>query len=96
MQQQVEEVIGPNAFTLDEDAPLAGGIDNDLLVVSAQENLPFINDELGDQEVRVRGTVRAFDLAAFEEEVGFDLDDNLFADWAGRPAIVARAISVEE
>ena len=93
VRQEVEEVLGPNAFTLDEDALLAGGIDNDLLVVSAQENLPFINQELGDAMVQVQGMVREFDLAAFEQELGYDLDDNLFTDWAGRPAIVAQQIT---
>ncbi len=93
VRQEVEEVLGPNAFTLDEDAPLAGGIDDDLLVVSAQQNLPLINDQLGDAMVQVQGTVRTFDLAGLEQEIGFDLDDNLFADWAGRPAIVAEQIT---
>ena len=96
VREEVEEVLGPNAFTLDEDALFAGGIDDELLVVSAQESLPLINDELGSKTVTVWGTVRAFDLAAFEQDIGFDLDDNLFADWAGRPAIVARAVQTVE
>ncbi len=93
---QVEEVISPTAFSIDEDATFAGGIDNDLLVVAAGQNIPFINDELDDKTVLVAGPVRQFDLAAFEQEIGYDLDDAMFESWAGRPAVVAQAIRVAE
>ncbi len=93
---EVEEVIGPTAFKIDEDAVFAGGIDNDLLVVAAGQNIPFINEELGDRTVLAVGPVREFNLAAVEQEIGYDLDDNLFNDWAGRPVIVAKAIYVAE
>jgi hypothetical protein len=43
--------------------------------------------------VQVMGTVREFELPAIEEEVGFDLDDEAFEDFEGRPAIVAQSIS---
>ncbi|MDP9314534.1 MAG: hypothetical protein M3R24_27260 [Chloroflexota bacterium] len=88
----VEEVIGPTAFSLDEDAAFAGGIDNDLLVVSANQNPAVAFTDVDDRTVMVRGTVRAFDLAAFENELGYDLDDALYADWVGRPAIVATTV----
>lgn len=92
VRQRVETVIGPNAFTLDEDALLQGGIDTDLLVVSSRQNLPVIGDDLVDQQVAVRGTVRPFNLAEVEQEIGFDLDDAAFGDWAGRPALIAHGI----
>ena len=47
VREEVEEVLGPNAFTIDEDGLFAGGIDDELLVVSAQQSLPLVNDELG-------------------------------------------------
>ncbi len=93
---EVEEVISPAAFSIDEDATFAGGIDNDLLVVAAGQNIPFINDALDDSTVLVAGPVRQFDLAAFEQEIGFDLDDAAFEGWTGRPAVVAQAILVAE
>ncbi len=92
VRQEVEQVVGPHAFTLDEDALLQGGIDTDVLVVSAQENLPLINDQLRDVPVAVTGTVRQFELATIEQEIGYDLDDNLFNDWNDRPVIVASGI----
>ncbi len=93
---EVEEVISPAAFSIDEDATFAGGIDNDLLVVAAGQNIPFINDAVDDSTVLVAGPVRQFDLAAFEQEIGFDLDDAAFEGWTGRPAVVAQAILVAE
>ena len=92
VQAGVEEVISPVAFWLDEDALLDGGIDDDLLVVSATQDAPLDFGTLEDQAVIVTGTVRQFDLAAIEQEIGYDLDDALFADVAGRPVIVATAV----
>ena len=89
---EVEEVIGLNSFSIDEDALLGGGIDNDLLVISAQEGLPIINEELGDANVQVQGTVAKFVLADVERDLGYDLDDNLYVDWADRPVIIASNI----
>jgi hypothetical protein len=86
----VEAAIGENALLLDEEALLAGGIDNDLLVVSASPGISVTTDDLA----RVSGTVRSFDLAAIEQEVGYDLDDALFADYAERPVLVASYVAV--
>lgn len=44
-----------------------------------------------DAYVRVTGPARRCDPAAFEEELGSDLEDGLFRHWAGRPAIVTTA-----
>ena len=38
------------------------------------------------------GLLRAFDLAAIERQLGLDLNDSLFSGWAGKPALIARAI----
>ena len=93
---EVEEMVGNTAFSIDDDAALDGGIDDELLVVRAQEAAPFTADQLADMTAEVRGTVRAFDLAAFEQELGYDLDDTLFGEWAGRPAIIASAVDLRE
>ncbi|HSH79007.1 MAG TPA: hypothetical protein VLA19_10805 [Herpetosiphonaceae bacterium] len=93
---EVEEIFGNTAFSIDEDAVTDGGIDDELLVVSALEAAPFTAEELEERRATVHGTVRAFDLQSFEKELGYDLDDNRFRDWAGRPAIIASAVDVRE
>lgn len=58
VEADVEEVFGPRAFALDEDAPFAGGIDNDLLVLTkAAGSLADIDDQWMNNKVRVTGTV---------------------------------------
>lgn len=86
----VQQTLGSRAVVLDEDAPLAGGIDSDLLVLSATESITVTEDDL----VRAIGTVRTFDLPAIEQELGADLDDTLFAPYADTPVIVARLVAV--
>lgn len=74
----VEEVLSPMAFALDEDSPLAGGIDNDLLVFSPQaSSLSEIDDQWLNNKVRVTGTVGKMSVVEIEREVGWDLDSEL-------------------
>lgn len=74
----VEEVLGPMAFTLDEDAPFAGGVDNDLLVLSREAgNLERIDDQWLNNKVRVTGTVGRRSIIEIERELGWDLDPEL-------------------
>lgn len=71
----VEEVLGPKSFLLDEDAPIAGGIDNDVLVLGKQAgSLSDIDDQWRNNKVKVTGTVGTWSLVEVEREVGWDLD----------------------
>lgn len=45
------------------------------------------------QELYVTGTVRTFGLAEVEQELGFDLQDDMFADWGGRTVILADTLT---
>lgn len=69
-----------------------------LLVVGANQNLSpfrsggFENAIAGGVNMQVTGIVRAFNLGAIENEIGYDLDDNLFGPFAGQAVIVANAI----
>ncbi|WP_424346989.1 hypothetical protein [Kocuria sp. CH-021] len=57
-----------------------------LLIVEEQE-IPPLDD---GQVVEVTGTVaQDFDIAATEEELGIDLEDDLYADYVGEPYIMA-------
>jgi hypothetical protein len=78
VEADVEEVLGPRAFALDEDAPLAGGTDRDLLVLSGRAgSLADIDDQWLNNKVRVTGTVRPMSVVEIEREVGWDLDPEL-------------------
>ncbi len=89
---EATEVIGENAFVLSAEEPVAGGVDAELLIVGARQDMEAIDDQLLNDRVVVGGVVRQFDLATFEEELGFDLDDAAFEEFAGRPAIIAEEI----
>lgn len=85
----VQEVFGPRAFTLDEDDALAGGIDNDVLVVGTQTgNLERIEDNWLKNKVRVTGTVRGLALVDLEREVGWDLDPQIEAELEDVKAVI--------
>jgi hypothetical protein len=91
----LEEVLGPRAFTLDEDAPLQAGIDNDLLVLgTATGGLAAIDDQWLDNRVRVTGTVQSWSVVEMEREIGWDLDEELELELEDRQAVLI-ASSVE-
>lgn len=82
----VNEVISSSSFTI------AGTDDTDveaLLVVSATE----VTDLEPDLTVAVTGTVeQAFDLTTVEEDLGVDLDDDLYDAWDQEPYLVASSV----
>ena len=74
----VEEVHSARAFSLDEDSPAAGGIDNDLLVLSPQAgSLSDIDDTWLNNKVRVTGKVGKMAVLDVERELGWDLNPEL-------------------
>lgn len=95
---EVNEVIAPNALTIGGEG-FGGG--EDLLIVSAS-NIPVPpgteRDEaaavLEDDLIQTTGTVQELIIVDVEEELGIDLDDELFADFEGEPAIVAQNINL--
>ena len=95
VEADVEEVRGPRAFTVDEDAPLAGGIDNDLLVISRQaSNLAPIDDQWVDNRVRITGRIAQLSLVELEREVGWDLDPQIEAELEERRIVlIAESVS---
>lgn len=90
----VTEVVGPNAVAIGG-GEFVGG--EQVLIVGAQK-LPQIVEGLPEGEpfevqqqdlVQASGALREFNLAEVEDEIGYDLDDNLFSDFEGEPALVA-------
>lgn len=85
----VEEVHSPRAFSLDEDSPAAGGIDNDLLVLySNSDSLRDIDDQWLNNKVRVTGKVGKFTIVEIERELGWDLQPQLEAEVEGKKAVL--------
>lgn len=98
IEADVEEVFGPRAFALDEDAPFAGGIDRDLLVLSSEAGrLSDIDDQWLNNKVRVTGTVGRLSVIEVEREVGWDLDPELEVELEGAGAVlIASSVNLVE
>jgi len=91
----VEEILGPRSFTISDADPL---MSEDLPVVSSRALMSGASgqhtaSDYDGREVQVTGTVHQFNLAAFEDQLGVDLVDSAWTDWAGQPAIVATSIT---
>lgn len=90
----VSEMVSPSAFRIGEDTQ------SSILVLSAPaasfSEMGFELDEQMAEDgtiVQVTGTVRRFDIAAFEEEFGIDYDDALFQEFEGQNVIVADRVT---
>jgi hypothetical protein len=92
---EVNDLVAPNAFTI-------GGEDflgtDELLIVGAKQ-LPNIVEgvegevEVGEDDiVQVTGTIREFNVADIEDELGYGLDDAVFEEFAGEPVVVAKNV----
>jgi hypothetical protein len=92
----VEEVLGPRAFKLDEDNALAGGIDNDMLVLSPKAGaLANFDDQWLNNKVRVTGAVHRAVVIDIEREIGWDLDPDIEAELQEVKAVLV-ATAVEK
>jgi hypothetical protein len=82
----VNEILSPTSFTI------AGTDDTTvepLLVVGATE----VTGLESDLTVSVTGTVQeGFDVAAVEDDLGADLDDELYTEWDGEHYLVAKSV----
>jgi len=77
---EVESVLSTVAFRL-------AGVGWDVLVLDAQQATVAESDY-----VQVTGTVRRFDLATLEQDLGSDLDDALYEDFEGDLVLVAQNV----
>jgi len=86
---EVEDIIGPNAFTLDEEQLIGA---NDLLVL-VRNPKTTVND---GQYVAVTGVLRPFVVADIEREYDLtwdlDLQRKLEAEYSTKPVLVVDAI----
>jgi osmotically-inducible protein OsmY len=91
---EVDEVFGPRAFKMDEDTLAAGGIDNDLIVLSPKAgSLAHIDDQWLNDKVRVTGKVHRGAVVDIEREIGWDLDSAIEVELEEeRPVLIAESI----
>lgn len=86
---EVEDIVGPNAFTLDEDELLGA---NDLLVLNATPK-QAIND---GEKVAVTGVLRSFVVADIERDYDLtwdlDLQRKLEAEYSNKPVFIANSV----
>lgn len=87
---EVEKVIGPNAFTLD-DKELIGG--KELLVVGA---IPAGGTIDKGKTVLVKGSVRKFVTAEIERDFDFDLQPELEVEYEGKAVVIAQSTQLVE
>ncbi|MGQ4648020.1 hypothetical protein [Lyngbya aestuarii] len=87
---EVAEIVGPNAFTL-EDEELVGG--SNLLVLNRTAPAQALND---DEVVVVTGQVRPFVLAEIERDYDLtwdlDLQSKLEAEYQEKPVLIADTV----
>lgn len=78
---EVEKLIGPYAFLLADDKMLA-------ITPSRRDEL-FV-----EPTAYITGTIRVFSLPETEEEIGIDLEDEQFAEFEGKPAILVEELEL--
>ena len=90
---EVDKLLNPRAFQVSGE----GMTNNDIIVIT-KKPLSDMTAQAAqlteDARVQVTGTVRRFDMAAVEKEVGFDLDDKMFSDWRDKPVVIAESITI--
>lgn len=89
VQGDVNSIFSPTIFTLDEEALLAAGIDNDLLVIAEDANAYALDDGWLDDSVQVQGIVRQLVTADIERDLNIDLTTEIEAEYESRPVIIA-------
>jgi hypothetical protein len=91
VQSEVEDVLSPNAFTLDEDALFKGPDVLVLLPTGVASSLAH------DQKVTVTGTVRPWVVADLDRDYSFFKHGEIVStktkvDWKTRPVVVATRV----
>ena len=88
----VGQVIEPRAFVMVDRQTLQGGplsevefADSGALVVHTGGSAPDVAEP---QNVRTTGTLQQFDIAAFEQQEGVNLDDELYTQYEDRPVLL--------
>lgn len=75
---EVDEIYGQRGFKLNDEAPLQGGIDDDLVVLGGQNVQWQADQDWGNTRVRVQGTIEQMNKPSeIEQNLGWQFDNTL-------------------
>ena len=88
------QVVEPRALAMLDQRDLAGTgaipestiTDRGLLVINTSADTPALSER---QSILARGTLQPFDIATVEQNLGVDLDDDLYTEYEDRPVVLA-------
>ena len=94
----VGQVIEPRALVMLDRRDLRGQAaipeaalaDRGVLVINASNDNPTLSER---QDIQASGTLRPFDIAVVEQDLGVDLDDDLYTEYEDGPVILAERVS---
>jgi hypothetical protein len=87
---EVAQVIEPRAFIKREGGFLGIGA-SEILVIADRDLMAQIEE---GREVRTTGSVGRFDFNAFQNAIGGDLSNTVYADWDGEAVLVVDTVEV--
>lgn len=90
----VGRTISPDTFSLTSDEAAESDETFEVeaaLVAGGEGAVPELTE---GQRVRVTGEVREFNLEKIEQEINANLDDNLYADFEEKPAILPGTVEI--
>jgi hypothetical protein len=87
---EVEQILGPGAFTIDE--PDWVDFDNEVLVIVPSKHLAFVREE---DRITVTGTLLSAAEAAVDQESA-QIDRDRRGELADRSVIIARRVAVRQ
>jgi len=94
----VTEKVGPHSIAIGGDDAFGG---EPVLIVGVGKKLEAMAKGLPDSEVaeiqqrslaQLTGTLRELDVKKIEEEIGYELDENVLAAWEGEPVLLAKEV----
>ena len=97
----VVQVIELRAFVMLDQEDLRGSVaipeatitDRGLLVINTSGTNPTFSERQG---VRASGDLQPFDVATVEQDLGVDLDDDLYTEYEDRPVILADQVRPQQ
>lgn len=91
---QVEKIYSPWSMLLREDPPLANGSEPRLLLVSTEPiSATHFKQEWQHRIIKAIGVIRILRPDDFRRTYGRGLDDKLFRQYEGKPALVAESFA---
>lgn len=91
---RVGRTLSPSTFSLTSDEAAESDETFEVeaaLVAGGEGTVPELTE---GQHVRVTGEVRQFNLERIEQEINANLDDNLYADFEEKPAILPGTVEI--